>query len=97
MTNSKEVEPEGDRRQQAQRAKRLAKVKDKYLTDVIEFTSNERLWELRLQFLRDTNELEMVRKAGSLETLPIGEAARDDIVTGFGLQWQSDESLELHS
>ncbi|KXG52838.1 uncharacterized protein PGRI_080940 [Penicillium griseofulvum] len=96
MTNSKEVGSEGGCRQQAHMAKILKKVKAKYVTDCIESTSNESLWELYLQFFRDSNELEMVRKAGSMETLPIGEADRDDILTGFGLQWQSDKSLKLH-
>ncbi|KAJ5848821.1 hypothetical protein N7534_008139 [Penicillium rubens] len=102
MTKLKEVdsksESESDRRQQTQKAKILAKIAEKVFNDVVESVqkgNSESLWEVGLQAFEQANELSLIQKAGPIETLPIGEAARFDIVNGFGLQEQGEESLEL--
>ncbi|KAJ5259702.1 hypothetical protein N7524_008764 [Penicillium chrysogenum] len=87
-----------DRRQQTQKAKILAKIAEKVFNDVVESVqkgNSESLWEVGLQAFEQANELSLIQKAGPIETLPIGEAARFDIVNGFGLQEQGEESLEL--
>lgn len=84
MTKRKEVdskpESESDRRQQAQKAKTPAKIAEKLFNDVVvsiqQGNSKESLWELGLQALEQANELSLIQKAGPIETLPIGEAAR---------------------
>lgn len=102
LTKLKEVdtksESESDRRQQTQKAKILAKIAEKVFNDVVESVqkgNSESLWEVGLQAFEQANELSLIQKAGPIETLPIGEAARFDIVNGFGLQEQGEESLEL--
>ncbi|CAI7626651.1 unnamed protein product [Penicillium viridicatum] len=105
MTKSKAVdqnpESESNRRQKAQKAQRdkdIAEIAEKLFADVIRSVhenSKDSAWDLCVQAAGRVDELSLVENAGPLKTLPIGDAARYDIVTGFGLTPQDDESLKV--
>jgi hypothetical protein len=105
MAKSKAVdqkpESESNRRQKSEKSQRdkiIAEVGEKFLADIarsVHENSKESAWDLCVQAVGRADELSLVENAGHLHTLPLGDAARLDIVTGFGLKLQDDESLKV--